>query len=200
MSDIEILKRLYKDYTKKYLKKILASAILALILAGSTSSVAYLLDPAIKELFINKSETLIFIIPGLIIIAFFLKGISLYLAKYIMIGVAENVKRDLQNNMFASLIKADTQKFDEKHSGKFIGNLLNDVNMIVNLISTALLNLFKDSLTLIGLLSVMFYQIGTIYNSHYYDTICQYCRKNIRKRIGKYLLSKCKDMELYLPI
>ena len=158
MTNKEILKRLYKDYTKKYLKKILASAILALILAGSTSSVAYLLDPAIKELFINKSETLIFIIPGLIIIAFFLKGISLYLAKYIMIGVAENVKRDLQNNMFASLIKADTQKFDEKHSGKFIGNLLNDVNMIVNLISTALLNLFKDSLTLIGLLSVMFYQ------------------------------------------
>ncbi len=158
MTNKEILKRLYKDYTKKYLKKILISAILALILAGSTSSVAYLLDPAIKELFINKSETLIFIIPGLIIIAFFLKGISLYLAKYIMIGVAENVKRDLQNNMFASLIKADTQKFDEKHSGKFIGNLLNDVNMIVNLISTALLNLFKDSLTLIGLLSVMFYQ------------------------------------------
>ena len=158
MTNKEILKRLYKDYTKKYLKKILVSAILALILAGSTSSVAYLLDPAIKELFINKSETLIFIIPGLIIIAFFLKGISLYLAKYIMIGVAENVKRDLQNNMFASLIKADTQKFDEKHSGKFIGNLLNDVNMIVNLISTALLNLFKDSLTLIGLLSVMFYQ------------------------------------------
>ena len=158
MQNIEILKRLYKEYTKKYLNKILLSAALALILAASTSSVAYLLDPAIKELFINKSETLIYIIPSLIVIAFFVKGISLYSAKFIMIGVAEDVKRDLQNNMFASLIKADTQKIDEKHSGKFISNLLNDVNLIVNLISTALLNLFKDSLTLIGLLSVMFYQ------------------------------------------
>ena len=158
MTSKEILKRLYKQYTKKYLNKILISAVLALILAGSTSSVAYLLDPAIKELFINKSETLIFIIPLLIVIAFFVKGISLYAAKYIMIGVAEDVKRDLQNDMFASLIKADTQKIDEKHTGQFIGNLLNDVNLIVNLISTALLNLFKDSLTLIGLLSVMFYQ------------------------------------------
>ncbi len=158
MESKEIFKRLYKQYTKKYLIKILISAVLALILAASTSSVAYLLDPAINELFINKSETLIFIIPLLIIIAFFVKGISLYSAKLIMIGVAEDVKRDLQNDMFASLIKADTQKIDEKHTGQFIGNLLNDVNLIVNLISTALLNLFKDSLTLIGLLSVMFYQ------------------------------------------
>ncbi len=158
METKEILKRLYKQYTKKYLNKIFASAVLALILAASTSSVAYLLDPAIKELFINKSETLIFIIPSLIIVAFFVKGISLYSAKFIMIGVAEDVKRDLQNDMFASLIKADTQRIDEKHTGQFIGNLLNDVNLIVNLISTALLNLFKDSLTLIGLLSVMFYQ------------------------------------------
>ena len=158
MESKEIFIRLYKQYTKKYLNKILISAILSLILAASTSSVAYLLDPAIKELFINKSETLIFIIPLLIIIAFFVKGISLYSAKFIMIGVAEDVKRDLQNDMFASLIKADTQRIDEKHTGQFIGNLLNDVNLIINLISTALLNLFKDSLTLIGLLSVMFYQ------------------------------------------
>ena len=94
---LDIIKRLYKDYTKRYLNKILLSAVLALILAASTSSVAYLLDPAIKELFINKSETLIFIIPTLIVIAFFIKGISLYTAKFIMIGVAEDIKRDLQN-------------------------------------------------------------------------------------------------------
>ena len=157
-SDLQILKRLYDDYTKKYVKKILISVFFSIILAASTSSVAYLLDPAINELFINKSETLIFIIPTLIILAFFIKGTSLYLAKVIMIGVAEEVKKDMQNDMFASLVYSDTQSFDNKHSGKFIGNLLNDVNLIVNLISTAILNLFKDTLTLIGLLSVMFYQ------------------------------------------
>ena len=158
MSNKEILKRLYKDYTKKYLNKILYSVFFSLLLAASTSSVAYLLDPAIKELFINKSETLLFVIPSFIVLAFIIKGSSLYLAKVIMIGVAEEVKKDMQTDMFASLIKADTESIDNKHSGKFIGNLMNDVNMIVNLISTAILNLFKDSLTLIGLLSVMFYQ------------------------------------------
>ena len=158
MTNIEIFKRLYKDYTKRYLPKILLSIFFSLLLAGSTSSVAYLLDPAIKELFIKQSSSLIFVIPLLIIVAFAVKGISLYLAKVIMIGVAEEVKKEVQTDMFASLIKADTKLIDGKHSGKFITNLINDVNMITNLLSTAILNLFKDSLTLIGLLSVMFYQ------------------------------------------
>ncbi len=158
MTNIKILKRLYKDYTKKYLKNILISVFFTLLLAASTSSVAYLLDPAIKHLFIDQKQSLVYIIPGLIILAFAVKGASLYIAKVIMISVSENVRRDIQLDMFASLIKADTQVVDNKHSGKFITNLTNDVGMITNLVSTAILNLFKDSLTLIGLLCVMFYQ------------------------------------------
>ena len=158
MNDFQILKRLYNDYTKKYLSKILISVFFTVLLAASTSSVAYLLDPAIKQLFIDKKHSLIFVIPGLIVLAFTVKGTSLYLAKVIMIGVSEEVRKDVQTDMFASIIKADTGTVDNKHSGKFITNLTNDVNMITNLISTAILNLFKDSLTLIGLLCVMFYQ------------------------------------------
>jgi subfamily B ATP-binding cassette protein MsbA len=157
-SDFQYLKRLYKNYTKKYLKKILLSVFFALILAASTSSVAYLLDPAIKELFIQQNNKMMYFIPLLIILAFSFKGISLYLAKSIMISVAEEVRKDIQTDMFNSLIYADTKLVDNKHSGKFISNLTNDVNMITNLVSTAILNLFKDSLTLFGLLCVMFYQ------------------------------------------
>ena len=158
MESKEIFKRLYKQYTKKYLNKILVSAVLALILAASTSSVAYLLDPAIKQLFIEQKKSLIFVIPGLIILAFAVKGTSLYLAKVIMINVSEDVSKDIQTDMFFSLIRADTKLVDNTHSGKFITNLTNDVGMITNLVSTVILNIFKDSLTLIGLLSVMFYQ------------------------------------------
>jgi len=158
MSNIYILKRLYNEYTKKYLKKILLSVFFSIILAGSTSSVAYLLDPAIKKLFVEKDQTLIFLIPILIIIAFICKGGSLYFAKVIMINVSEEVKKDIQQDMMTSLIKADTQLIENKHTGKFITHVINDVNLITNLISTAILNLFKDSLTLIGLLTVMFYQ------------------------------------------
>ncbi len=158
MTDIEILKRLYRNYTKKYINKILLSVFFTILLAGSTSAVAYLLDPAIEKLFINQDKSLIYTIPALIVIAFAIKGVSLYLAKIIMIGVSVEVQKDVQVDMFNSLIIADTKLVDNKHSGKFLTNLTNDVGMITNLVSTAILNLFKDSLTLIGLLVVMFYQ------------------------------------------
>ncbi len=158
MNKIDTLKRLYKSYTKKYLKNIIIAFCFSILLAGSTSSVAYLLDPAIKKLFIEQNQSLILIIPIAIILSFAIKGASLYLARVIMIGVSEDVKKDIQYDIFASLLKADTKVIDDKHSGKFIANLTNDVTMITNLLSTVVLNLFKDSLTLIGLLSVMFYQ------------------------------------------
>ena len=158
MNKINIIKRLYKSYTKKYLKKIFIAFFFSILLAGSTSSVAYLLDPAIKKLFIEQNQSLILIIPFAIVMAFAIKGASLYLARFIMIGVSEEVKKDIQYDIFSSLLKADTRIIDEKHTGKFIANLTNDVVMITNLLSTVVLNLFKDSLTLIGLLSVMFYQ------------------------------------------
>ncbi len=186
MTSIQIFKRLYRDYTKKYLPKIFLSVFFSLLLAGSTSAIAYLLDPAINELFIKQSSTLIFTIPLLIIAAFAIKGISLYLAKVIMIGVAEEVKKEIQTDMFASLIKADTKLIDEKHSGKFITNLINDVNWITSLLSTAILNFFKDSLTLIGLLSVMFYQNWKLsLIAIIMIPLASLAAKSLGKRIGK---------------
>ncbi len=158
MQKSQIYKRLYKDYSKKYLKQIVAAAFFSILVAGSTSSIAWLLDPAIKKLFIDKDQSLIILIPFLIIIAFATKGLSLYFAKATMIGVGEEVKKRLQFDMAKSLIRADTQMIDKKHSGSFISNLTYDVNHITNLLSHALLTLFKDSLTLIGLLFVMFFQ------------------------------------------
>ena len=153
-----IFKRLYNDYSKKFLGKILLSAFFAVLVAGSTSAIAWLLDPAIKKIFIEKDQTLILTIPIFIVIAFTTKGFALYFAKATMIHVAEEIKKILQSDMLSSLIKADTQLIDKKHTGKFISNLTFDVTHITNMLSNAVLNLFKDSLTLIGLLIVMFYQ------------------------------------------
>ena len=186
MKKIDIIKRLYKNYTKKYLKNILLSFFFSILLAGSTSSIAYLLDPAINELFIKQSSKLIYIIPMLIILAFAMKGLSLYLAKTIMINVAEEVRRDIVTDMFSSLIDADTQMIDREHSGKFITNLGNDVGHITGLVSTALLNLFKDSVTLIGLLSVMFYQNWKLsLIAIIMIPLASFAAKSLGKRIGK---------------
>ncbi len=158
MSKTLVLKRLYREYTKRFLKKIFIAVFFSLLVAASTSSIAWLLDPAIDKIFLQKDQTLLILIPVLIIIAFTTKGVSLYLAKVIMINVGEDIKKKLQFDMLDTLIVADTQSIDEKHSGKFISNLTYDVMHITNLLSNGILNLFKDSLTLIGLLTVMFLQ------------------------------------------
>jgi ATP-binding cassette, subfamily B, bacterial MsbA len=158
MNSKEIINRLYKDYSKKFLKKIFIAVFFSVLVAGSTSSIAWLLDPAIKKIFIDKDETLIFLIPALIIVTFAAKGISLYFAKSTMIIVGEEIKKLLQFDMVKSLINADTKLIDAKHTGKFISNLTYDVTHITNMLSDAVLAIFKDSLTLMGLLFVMFYQ------------------------------------------
>jgi len=158
MNKTSTIKRLYQEYTKKFIKQIFIAIFFSLLVATSTSSIAWLLDPAIEKIFIQRDQTLLMIIPILIIIAFSVKGVSLYLAKVIMVNVAEDIKKKLQLDMLNTLISADTQSIDEKHSGKFISNLTYDVMHITNLLSNGILNLFKDSLTLIGLLTVMFFQ------------------------------------------
>ena len=158
MKKIEIYKRLYKDYSKKFLNKIILSALLSILVAASTSAIAWLLDPAIKKIFIEKDRSLLIIIPILIIIAFTTKGLSLYFARATMIDVGESIKKKLQSDMVDTLIDTDTDTIEKKHSGKFISNLTFDVLQITNLLSNAILTLFKDTLTLLGLLAVMFLQ------------------------------------------
>ena len=186
MSNLEILKRLYKDYTKKFRHKILLSIFFTLLVAASTSAIAYLLDPAIKKLFVEKNQTLLLIIPLFIVLSFALKGTSLYLARTTMISVAEDIKAIIQSDMSRSLIKADTDFIDEKHTGKFISNLTYDVTLITNLVSTVILNLFKDSLTLMGLLSVMFYQNWKLaLVAIIMIPLASFTAKNLGKRMGK---------------
>ena len=186
MTKSKIFRRLYKDYSKKYLNKIILSGVFAILVAASTSSIAWLLDPAIKKLFIEKDQSLLVLIPTMIIVAFCVKGMSLYFAKATMIGVGESVKKELQYDMVCNLVETDTQIIDKKHSGKFISNLTYDVTHITNLLSNAILTLFKDSLTLIGLLTVMFLQNWKLaLISIVMIPLASFAAKTLGKRISK---------------
>ena len=186
MKNLDILNKLYKNYTKKYLSKIFISVFFSLLVAGSTSSIAWLLDPAIKKIFIDKDQTLIFIIPLAIVIAFTTKGASLYFAKTILIKVGQEVTKTIQIQLMKSIIKSDVEVLDKKHSGKFISHLTFDVNMITNLVSTVILNIAKDTLTLIGLIGVMFYQNWRLAMfALIMIPLASFAAKSLGKRIGK---------------
>ena len=182
----EILKILYKRYTKQFISRILISVFFSVLVAISTSSIAWLLDPAIKKIFIEKDQTLIFIIPIAIIIAFSVKGFSLYFAKTILIKVGQEVTKILQLQVLKSVIKADAEVVDKKHSGKFVSHLTFDIGMMSSLISTVVLNLAKDSLTLIGLIGVMFYQNWRLaLLALIMIPLASFAAKSLGKRMGK---------------
>ena len=202
MSNFDIIKRLYKEYTKKHLKKIILAVIFSILVAGSTSATAWLLDPAIEKIFINKDQSLILVIPLLIILAFSTKGLSLYFAKYLMIKTSEEVKKNIQVDMLSSFIKADTEMIDDKHSGKYISNLNFDVNQITGMLSNAFLSLFKDGLTLLGLMTVMFFQNWRLsLIAIIMLPIASITAKKLGKRIGKVATEaqeKSGDLNKYL--
>ena len=153
-----ILKRLYKVYVKKHLKKIFLALFLSIIVAGSTSSIAWLLDPAVKKIFIEKDTTLSWLIPILIVVAFAGKGLSLYSARLIIIRVGEEVSAVIKKQIADNIVKSDIQTLDNRHSGKYISNVMYDAGQIQNLVSTGVLNLMKDTFSLIALVGVMIYQ------------------------------------------
>ena len=178
--------RLWKEYTERMKFKILLAIFYSLIVAGSTASIAWLLDPAIEKLFVERDQSLLIIIPVFIVIAFSMKGIFLYLSKTTMVTVGEDLKAIITTDMAKKLITADTDYIDEKHTGKFISNLTFDTGLISNLISTTVLNLFKDSFTLIGLLIVMFLQNWKLsLIAIIMIPLAAIASKSLGKRIGK---------------
>ena len=178
--------RLWKEYTERMKFKILLAIFYSLIVAGSTASIAWLLDPAIEKLFVERDQSLLIIIPVFIVIAFSMKGIFLYLSKTTMVTVGEDLKAIITADMAKKFITADTDYIDEKHTGKFISNLTFDTGLISNLISTTVLNLFKDSFTLIGLLIVMFLQNWKLsLIAIIMIPLAAIASKSLGKRIGK---------------
>ena len=154
----QILKRLFREYIKKHLKKIFIALILSLIVAGSTSGIAWLLDPAVKKIFIDQDKVFAWSIPLLIIIAFSSKGISLYFARINLIRAGEEVAGELQKNIANNILVSDVQTLDNNHSGKYISNVMYDSHHVKSLVRTGVLNLMKDTFSVIALVSLMFYQ------------------------------------------
>ncbi len=155
---IIILKRLYKEYIKKHLKKIIISLILSILLALSTSGIAWLLDPAVKKIFIEQNKTLAWVIPLAIMFAFATKGITLYFARILTIRVSQEICGEMQKQIAGNMLVTDIKTLDSRHSGKYISNVMYDTHQIQQLVGVGVLNLMKDSLTAIALIALMFYQ------------------------------------------
>ena len=153
-----ILRRLFNDYVKYHLKTIFFCLILSVLVAASTSATAWLLDPAVKKIFVEKDQTLAWLIPIGIIAAFGTKGISLFYARLNILKIGNLIAGEIQKKIARTILFSDIQTLDSRHSGKYISNIMFDAGQIHNLVGTAVLNIMKDSLSIMFLVGLMFYQ------------------------------------------
>ena len=183
---ITIIKRLSREYISRYFKRILLSLGLSIIVAASTAATAWLLDPAVKKIFIDKDRTLAWLIPIAIMIAFSAKGLSLYFARLNILRVGANIGGEFQGKIANTILHSDIQTLDNRHSGKYISNIMFDCSQITQLVSTGVLNLMKDSFTIITLVSLMFYQNWKLaIFAIFMMPLAAFVSKSLGKRIGK---------------
>ena len=154
----KILLRVFNSYIKKHLGKLIIALCLSIVVAGSTGAIAWLLDPAVKKIFIDQDTTMMLLIPIAIALSFTMKGASLYTARIILIKISNNVVKTMQTQLASCILKSDINTIESKHSGKYLAHFFYDVGQVSQLVGSGVLNLMKDSLTLIVLVGLMFYQ------------------------------------------
>ena len=187
------LLRLFHFYVKKHLYKIFLALILSFGVAGGTAAIAWLLDPAVKKIFIQQDKTMIILIPFAIIAAFSVKGLSLYFARHILIKISNEVVNNMQTQLSHCILKSDVHTIESRHSGKYIGHFFYDVGQVSQLVSSGILNIMKDSLTLIVLMALMFYQNWKLACfALIMMPLAAFIAKSLGKRMGKAVAESSK--------
>ena len=178
--------RLYNTYVKKDFSKIILSLILSVGVAGSTASIAWLLDPAIEKMFVEQDQSLMILIPIAIVLAFSTKGVTLYFARSVLIKLGGKIILTMQKELAVSILKSDSHALESQHSGKYISHIMYDVGQVYALVTNGVLNLMKDTLTLSVLVGLMFYQNWKLAMfAMLIMPLAAFVAKSLGKRIGK---------------
>ena len=182
----KIIKRLYKEHIQFHLKRIILCLFLSICIAATTSSIAWLLDPAVKKIFIDKNQTLAWVIPIAIVVVFALKGLSLYFARININIVGQRIAGELQKKIAKSILFTDVQTLDARHSGRYLSNIQFDSGQVSHLVSTGVLNLMKDTFSVILLVSLMFHQNWKLASfAIFMIPLAGGFAKNLGKQVGK---------------
>ena len=189
----KILLRLFKFYVKKHYLKLVLALFLSFAVAGGTATIAWLLDPAVKRVFIEQDNTMMLLIPIAIVLAFSVKGLSLFFARTIMIRISNEVVKTLQVELSTCILRSDINTIESKHSGKYIAHFFYDVGQVSHLVSAGILNLMKDPLTLIVLVALMFYQNWKLaLFALIMMPLAAFVAKTLGKRVGKAVTESAK--------
>ena len=198
MNSYALVKRIFKTQVFRYLSQFLVIFLFIIISALSTAGVAWLLDPAIKKIFIEKNKVLLFLIPAAIIFAFMLKSLSTYIIRIKTIKISFNIIKNIQILMAEKILKSDTSYIISKHSGKFISNFTSDTNTLLGVINGIAISAIKEFITLIALMSLMFYQNWKLsLLAIIMIPVAAFFTKKLGKKMGKFVNKSLEASEIF---
>ena len=186
MTKLELVNRIFKTQVKKYIPELSITFIFIILTSLTTAATAWLLDPAIKEIFINKNTKMLYLIPVAIIFTFILKAFSIYGTRIITIKVGIKIIKNIQTLMAQKFLLSDISHITKKHSGKYLSNFTNDTTILFVVLTGVVVTLFKETFTLIALIGLMFYhdwQLSLL--AVVMIPIAAISSKNIGKKMGK---------------
>ena len=154
---IRLLKRLFANYVRKHYSKLIISIFCMIIVAGATALNAWMMQPVLDEIFINKNKTLIVLIPIAVITIAIFKGIASYVQSIFMSFIGYRLVADVQNQMFRAAIRCDLSFHNEINSGTMVSRFIADVGALSRGVHNVIINIIKDSFTFVFLIGVMFY-------------------------------------------
>ena len=155
MNKLELSKRIYRTQIKKYIPDLVIVVIFMIINGAATAGVAWLLDPAIKKIFIEKDKLMLYVIPAAIVITFLLRSVSLYLTRILTINISYKIKESIQKALAQKILYSDLSYIHDNHSGKFISNFTEDTSKLQNVTQTVALNSTKEIISLFFLMALM---------------------------------------------
>ena len=186
MTKLELINRIFKTQVKKYIPELSITFIFIVLTSLTTAATAWLLDPAIKEIFENKNKQMLYLIPVAIVFTFIIKAFSIYGTRIITIKVGIKIIKNIQTLMAQKFLLSDISHITKKHSGKYLSNFTNDTKILFDVLTGAVVTLFKETFTLIALLGLMFYhdwQLSLL--AVVMIPIAAIFSKNLGKRMGK---------------
>lgn len=186
MNKLDLVNRIFKTQVKKYIPELSLTFIFIILTSLTTAATAWLLDPAIKEIFENKNTKMLYLIPIAIVLTFILKAFAIYGTRIVTIKVGIKIIKNIQTLMAKKFLLSDISHITKKHSGKYLSNFTNDTGILFGVLTGVVVTLFKETFTLIALLGLMFYydwQLSLL--AIIMIPVAGFSSRNLGKKMGK---------------
>jgi subfamily B ATP-binding cassette protein MsbA len=186
MNKLDLIKRIFRTQVKKYIPELSLTFVFIILTSLTTAATAWLLEPAIKEIFENKNLKMLYLIPVAIILTFIIKAFAIYGTKIVTIKVGIKIIKNIQTLMAKKFLLSDISHITKKHSGRYLSNFTSDTGVLYGVLTGVVVTLFKESFTLIALLGLMFYhdwQLSLL--AIIMIPVAAFSSKNLGKKMGK---------------